>query len=204
MRTSKQPPVTGTCKHCGGAWSMAASLYRAYSREYGEKQYCSRPCYNEARHESPISRTCVECSEPFTRSARDLKRYEKRIKGVMKFCSNECMATFYSRERATGVGYFDKSGYFLTKHEGKLVYRHRLVMEQTIGRALHKGETVHHLNGDRGDCRPENLQLWSKQQPSGQRVSDKIEFYSEFLRQYGVEVFMPLSNDYISGQLSLV
>ena len=35
-------------------------------------------------------------------------------------------------------------------------------MEQMIGRPLASKEVVHHRNGDRGDNRPENLQLFSE------------------------------------------
>ncbi len=39
------------------------------------------------------------------------------------------------------------------------VLAHRLVMSEAIGRPLRSDEQVHHINGDRGDNRLENLQL---------------------------------------------
>jgi hypothetical protein len=79
---------------------------------------------------------------------------------------------------------FDRSNPYANKISG-IVLQHSAVMGEALGRPLRNGETVHHKNGNRSDNRLSNLELWSKAQPAGQRVSDKVKWAREIVKEYG-------------------
>ena len=91
-----------------------------------------------------------------------------------------------------GKGWHNDQGYRMlrnTDHPNSTKYgvirEHILVMSEHLGRPLLPHENVHHKNGVRDDNRIGNLELWTKSQPPGQRVSDKIRWAQEILETYG-------------------
>lgn len=68
------------------------------------------------------------------------------------------------------------------------INQHVFVMSQHLKRPLKKGESVHHINGQRDDNRIENLELWHRSHPPGQRLDEKIEWAKKFLEEYGFDV----------------
>jgi len=97
----------------------------------------------------------------------------------------------YQRARNGFGSVSNKHGYRVVSISGLQFKEHRLVMERSLGRQLRREETVHHKNGMRSDNRPENLELWSCWQPSGQRVEDKVNWAIELLTLYAPHKLAP-------------
>lgn len=74
-------------------------------------------------------------------------------------------------------------GYLTGSWQGKKVIQHRVFWEIHHGRKLKTFENIHHINGIRDDNRIENLELWTKPQPCGQRPEDLVAWVIEHYRE---------------------
>lgn len=149
------------------------------------QKFCSKACRGiSQRGIRRPPRKCEWCGKEFIpiratkkccslRCARDLGNTKRGRKGALNPMWKggiRPQAGGYIRQWVEGRGY---------------ILQHRLVMEQKLGRPLFRYEEVHHKNTIRNDNRPDNLELWIKKHPRGQRVEDLLEYAHWALDTYG-------------------
>jgi len=128
-----------------------------------------------------VSLICQQCGKRF-------EVYPYREKSA-RFCSRSCGSSF-TRNRWKGGRTVKPNGYIMVNVDGKYVYEHRHLMAQRVGRPLERDEAVHHINGRRGDNRPENLCLINKKEHDSmeskrRREEDPTSFFSRSEKRCG-------------------
>jgi hypothetical protein len=144
------------CEVCG------KEFYRLPAYIKQGRKYCSRECNAIGQTKQKVIKNCKHCGA------------EMRLRpsyGHMQFCSKRCESDA-KIVRPTGrihngrpVRLNDK-GYVLlwepehpNKSMGGWQFEHRIVMEQSVGRYLTTAEQVDHINQNKQDNQPENLQV---------------------------------------------
>ena len=183
--TEAQMAPTKRCPECRERKPITG-FSKSLQTKDGYRTYC-KPCMGVKNKRWKLARAnpCVDCGE-LTSRATSVR---------CRACNNRANAgtkhyAYKGGKHTTPSGYVYLSGYHDHPNANNVgqIAEHVLVMSQKLGRPLIKGENVHHKNGNRADNRPENLELWSRVQPAGQRVEDKVAWAIEILQTYRPEL----------------
>lgn len=149
--------MTLTCKQCMVKFRVSAKQNHRVRR--GQK-YCSRECYVNSNRRPTVLCKCFRCGKTFHKSPSWYKQSLNQ-----HFCSMGCRnkqwrGSGHPRWRG-GEAYIANGGYKCFRIKGRSVGEHVIIAQRALGRALKRGEVVHHINGIKTDNRNTNLLICS-------------------------------------------
>jgi hypothetical protein len=162
------------CQGCGTEFEAKRSdrVWCDTCRAKRRKESYDR--YDFTKHE-----VCPDCGEPMVRRAEYCLRCSNKRRGEKRQAENNGYWKGGTTQSTDGYVYVRANH---TSGAGAYRPRHYLVWEQTHGQPLPKGWVVHHLNGIKGDDRPENLVGMSRGDHH-RKPREALRPYEECIRQ---------------------
>lgn len=167
-----------------------------YARAASNAKFCSDKCRSSSFRKPRITKSCGNCG-------KEMKLRPSEAASGRRFCSKGCemrnkIARPLERSHNGKPARLDSHGYVLLwepTHPAAMhgsVFEHRLVMEKQLNRMLARSEEVHHINGNKSDNRPCNLEVLdglthkrvTAAQVKTRRSSMEAEL-EEYRKQYG-------------------
>ena len=133
-RSPRAARIELTCHDCGASYLRTEAELRVKP-----SRFCSKRCFYAAKRTGE-QHECRRCGDVFYRKASETAAY----------CSDACCRA----ARAAIATSYPKIG---ARHA------HRVIAEQKVGRELLPGEVVHHLDENKRNCDPENLEVLPSQ-----------------------------------------
>lgn len=146
------------------------------------KKLCEKHYMKEHRENRP---KCIisSCSKPKTARGYCMTHYKRLKKYGDPLPDQERIFKVPSGYRINNQGYAEIR--LIINNRAVWVKEHRYLLEQKLGRSLKKTEQIHHKDGNKLNNNISNLELWViRQQPSGQRVKDMLDWAYKILEEY--------------------
>lgn len=175
-----------TTKSCSSCY-LLKKKYNTLTPNHWEK-ICSI-CSLNFTSKNGYKKFCDACKEKYNLKPHIVKN---------RRAHNQPLDYIPKHKAKNGEGHLAKSGYrYLTKcghpncgRYGRIL-EHIFIMSEHLRRPIRKNEIIHHKNGIKHDNHIDNLELWHKGHPIGQRLEDKLNWAKTLLEEYGYTILCP-------------